>query len=840
MSTVTASDVSQRISTLDHAIREALQSGNIAEVMKQNKAELGWLFKTRRSLSNMPDAVAQAYSARVFLWPFCLAWTKAGLQADDHFIADQPTTITHGDRETASGLGIRPPHSTNPSIGPILPVPQRQPKASSSALPAQPVQAKASSSALPVQPTASSSALPLQQALQSEEEVTEEEENEEELKQTAERKLRSKPLRGDKEMDPPCLRCIGKGITCWRQVRPTKACYDCGRQKLGCTQQGVDPSAGSMQPKKSQASAKATAPPRQPTQKAKGKKAEGKVKAAAIITISHANNLGKRHPSASEKAKLEPRMSSDWMGYLEEIMDGIKGDVSGLLVGDVTLQSQVGDLELEVRRVPRFEKMVGQMEKRTASMEDRMERMEETIEERMDRMEERLVEILQTMEERMERMEERIEWMEGRTEEMAGAINTQQMPNIISASAPMTMDDVVEAPEPNLDMPTVISVFRPTEGTLPTAAPMCSASVPALASSLAVTSSASASALPEHGSTCAALALALTEDEPTDSTPALDSATHTPSVTQGSSSTPTCHPGLNLILPTPQTSQEEAQYATTSLVVSSSGPQNTPMPVPMPVTSAIPSAIPSRPSSPVSTHAITPPASSMDVMTPIGVMSPGPSLAHSGTPMPMDKTSATPSASLPPSRPSPGLLTIPTSARTSQEVSPVSPGGLRRSPRLMSPTPGQPSLGLNTKKRNTDADSGDEGHLPKHAHTPDLNVALMYYTYPHQFNYFLFRFRPTTPVDLASAATNLSAYPPKVNANAGVANKFTEPADFSAMIEGDDGRADGDPSVTEVGGTTNDVGVLADARAEGTSRSAEVPAPTANVTSCPDAVGILV
>ncbi|KAF8800762.1 hypothetical protein BYT27DRAFT_7262654 [Phlegmacium glaucopus] len=245
---------------------------------------------------------------------------------------------------------------------------------------------------------------------------------------------------------------------------------------------------------------------------------------------------------------------------------------------------------------------------------------------------------------------------------------------------------------------------------------MCSASVPTLASSPAVTSSASASALLEHGSTCAALASALTEDEPTDSTPALDSATHTPSVTQGSSSNPTCHPGLNLIPPTPQTSQEEAQYATTSLVVSSFGPQNMPMPMPMPVTSAIPSAIPSRPSSPVSTHAITPPASSMiDMMTPIGVMSPGPSLAHSGTPMLMDKTSATPSASLSPSRPSPGLLTIPTSARTSREVSPVSPGGLRRSPHLMSPTPGQPSLSLNTKKRNTDADSGDEGHLPKRA-----------------------------------------------------------------------------------------------------------------------------
>ncbi|KAF8799521.1 hypothetical protein BYT27DRAFT_7263823 [Phlegmacium glaucopus] len=93
--------------------------------------------------------------------------------------------------------------------------------------------------------------------------------------------------------------------------------------------------------------------------------------------------------------------------------------------------------------------------------------------------------------------------------------------------------------------------------------------------------------------------------------------------------------------------------------------------------------------------------------------------------------------------------------------------------------------------------------------------------------------------DVSTSSTD-AAGPPKVNADAGVANKFTEPADFSAMIEGDDGRADGDPSVTEAGGTTNDVGVLADVRAEGTSCSAEVPAPTADVTSCPDAVGILV
>ncbi|KAF8797405.1 hypothetical protein BYT27DRAFT_7265739, partial [Phlegmacium glaucopus] len=279
-----------------------------------------------------------------------------------------------------------------------LPVPQRQPKASSSALPAQPVPAKASSSALPVQPTASSLALPLQQALakvstsaprrlpelaqvirvkrvpaprevQSEEEVIEEEENEEELKQTAERKPRSKPLRGDEEMDPPCLRCIGKGITCWMQVRPTKACYDCGRQKLGCTRQGVDRSAGSTQPKKSQASAKATAPPTQPTQKAKGKKVHRKSDvpdstSEVEVVESRPRPKAKSRPQPSSPSAMpttsargirRPRESSspipqfsaiekgkgkagaedefqdsltDRMGYLEEIMDGIKGDPS--------------------------------------------------------------------------------------------------------------------------------------------------------------------------------------------------------------------------------------------------------------------------------------------------------------------------------------------------------------------------------------------------------------------------------------------------------------------------------------------------------------------------------
>ncbi|KAF8803381.1 hypothetical protein BYT27DRAFT_7260121 [Phlegmacium glaucopus] len=176
MSTITTSNISQRISTLDCTIQDALQLGNIANVMKQNKAELGWLFKTRRSLSNLPNAVAQAYLARVFLWPFCLAWTKAGLQANDHFITEQvqamqafnhlsqslqPSEMVTEKSPLTSASGL--PIQQNPALAPsALPVPQRQPKALSSALPAQPMPAKASSLALLVQPTASSLALPAQ------------------------------------------------------------------------------------------------------------------------------------------------------------------------------------------------------------------------------------------------------------------------------------------------------------------------------------------------------------------------------------------------------------------------------------------------------------------------------------------------------------------------------------------------------------------------------------------------------------------------------------------------------------------------------------------------------
>ncbi|KAF8799688.1 hypothetical protein BYT27DRAFT_7217438 [Phlegmacium glaucopus] len=312
MSKISASDVSQKISAMDSAIREGLILGNIADVMRQNKSKLGCIFKTCRSLVDLPNAVAEAYSTRVFLWPFCLAWTKAGLLADNKFITEQLQAMTAFDRTSQK---VQHPET----------VPETQPSAiaSSLALPTQP------KPALQTQPNSALiihvkwTAAPPKPVEESEEEISEEGEGEGILKEAAGHRSWPKPMQGDREMDPPCLHCVGKGITCWMQVWGTKACYDCGRQKLG------DVEIVEAQPR--------------PKPKPKSKPRPRTPSSSPMPRFS-----------AIDKGKGR----ADCVDNLEDIVEGLQELVTGLLVGNVNLQSQ----------------MMGEMAKKIVKLEKELER----------------------------------------------------------------------------------------------------------------------------------------------------------------------------------------------------------------------------------------------------------------------------------------------------------------------------------------------------------------------------------------------------------------------------------------------------------------------------------
>ncbi|KAM6490265.1 hypothetical protein JOM56_014242 [Amanita muscaria] len=51
-------------------------------------------------------------------------------------------------------------------------------------------------------------------------------------------KRRNRPIRGSKLMKIPCINCTKLGRECWEQMRGKTACYRCGRQKLRCDKPG--------------------------------------------------------------------------------------------------------------------------------------------------------------------------------------------------------------------------------------------------------------------------------------------------------------------------------------------------------------------------------------------------------------------------------------------------------------------------------------------------------------------------------------------------------------------------------------------------------------------------
>ncbi|KAF8805953.1 hypothetical protein BYT27DRAFT_7212603 [Phlegmacium glaucopus] len=673
MSTATAFEVSEKINRIDAAIREGLQSGNIADVMKAKKSDLGWLFKTRRSLASLPNSIAKAYSARVFLWSFCLSWTKAGQQADNAFINDQlqaMTTFDHVSKGPPSAKVTKPA----PSPAPARPSAQ----ASTSALPSALAQASTSaiapgSSTMPVQRKADSGLMirvkpkPTPRRVaepESEEEGSGEDDEEgEDGTRQAGRKPRPKPMRDSREMDPPCRRCVQKGQTCWMQVQGTKACYDCGRQKLGCVRPGMDSSMGVTRKQKAEASAKAKNTKRhvsqQKTKKSRSdagsseyedeveiveskprpkpkpkRKSEPKLisKAPVLPTRWAEGQIRRpREPSSSpiprfsaiEKGKGKAVTNDEFqdslanrVGYLEDIVEGLQESVTRLLVANVNLQSQIDNLERDIDRLAPFEQVADEMARRILLLEEGVEQLDE--------------------------------------EQMPSA-----GPPSASASPPHSARAEIDA--------------------LEAAAPASTLNSAEAASATLGTSAINLDA----------------EAAPAPQPPAPPASVS---------------PALNLIPPTPQTSQEEAQYATIALLQSSSGVISAPMPMPMPVTSAILSGPPPNETPLVattSTHA-----------APLDMTVPGPATTpvSSDTSVTMPTTSATPSAcSMLPSAPPPpslGLLAIPTSPRTSREASPVSPGVLRRSPRLLSPGP-QINSAPNNKKRNAEEESTDAGHVPK-------------------------------------------------------------------------------------------------------------------------------
>ncbi|KAM6497839.1 hypothetical protein JOM56_005787 [Amanita muscaria] len=137
MSSITAAEITAILTRLDNGVRQGLQSGTIGDVMAAQDAELKQLFKVEKTL---PASGKGPFQVNIFLWPFIVAWRKAGKKADDAFVQTQRKALQIFDKQAPQAPHAPPPPPPPPPPpATSAPVP---PPATSAPAPAQLAQRK--------------------------------------------------------------------------------------------------------------------------------------------------------------------------------------------------------------------------------------------------------------------------------------------------------------------------------------------------------------------------------------------------------------------------------------------------------------------------------------------------------------------------------------------------------------------------------------------------------------------------------------------------------------------------------------------------------------------------
>ncbi|KAF8958981.1 hypothetical protein BDZ97DRAFT_1923292 [Flammula alnicola] len=796
MSTITAAAVNSIIQDVDNAIRQGLTSGNIEQAMKAQKANLRWLFDTKKS-ADLSAEVQEAYKAHVFLWGFVVAWKGAGKKADNAFIATQRAQLvcfdTAGQAPPASHSAPPPPRPASPTrqtvtaVGPVLAAPTGAPTPLSPRLatPTAPSPRLATPTApspcavtsRPARPAAGAGvgrtpggrdsagpgpgpapasrnrgqerdgrkgkrkaraesegeeangraklprkvkATPVEEEEDEEMDVDDEAEEEEEEPRPAASKSRPPPRIGSKMMERECDRCKKGGFECWEQARGISACHHCGTQRVACTWDGkckkgkkkndpihIDVSSSEEDEEEDEEEAPRWKKKSAPASKGKGKaqakpSAPGPKKRPAAAKASvptrasaHAKTLAPRRPSAvdttpapgpSKKSAPIPGPSTPQFAVLERDTSAEPEDLMDMVERMETLVSRVEELERQVDDVDTSNgdhnlALVGFGQK-FLSLQGRIDKLEKTV---------------RHQGETIGKMNSSLEWLdEG---QQALQVNVKALRDYVGMPVPI--------PASRQSSPVSSSAEAPVP--VPRGAPSSAVSTP----------SAPVPGLPPSAPVTVPVPAIAPASMRSSSVPALQRAS--PPSRAASAQHIYCHkqhqdparhqsqpdvPPVNLIPPTPDTSQEAAEYATSRLVPT---PPSTAPTTKPPVGVELPAMqdethvpLPPRPRS----H--SPP------------VSPAPDAdAGAGGDIPADSDSR-PSAELPsippivPEQPSaqPSLLAVPhvdpgrLSPRRSRHNSPVPESGWRRSPRnhTRSPSPAAtPSSSAGGNKRPADA-----------------------------------------------------------------------------------------------------------------------------------------
>ncbi|KAM6493519.1 hypothetical protein JOM56_011653 [Amanita muscaria] len=130
MSSITAAEITAILTRLDNGVRQGLQSGTIGDVMAAQDAELKQLFKVEKTL---PASGKGPFQVNIFLWPFIVAWRKAGKKADDAFVQTQRKALQIFDKQAPQAP--QAPHAPPPPPPPATSAPVPPPATSAPAPP---------------------------------------------------------------------------------------------------------------------------------------------------------------------------------------------------------------------------------------------------------------------------------------------------------------------------------------------------------------------------------------------------------------------------------------------------------------------------------------------------------------------------------------------------------------------------------------------------------------------------------------------------------------------------------------------------------------------------------